>query len=160
MHLMPHSCKAQTANSRDDPHPKLSPPINICELRHGSRFRMKSGFSSPSGVKRRRRNACLACSPRAIVAPAVAGQIISVSTLSIGNGAAIAVSVLNGSATILAPFPDVHKMACYAARHSHGRADQMGANIAPLPVLKVTVRRCRDTCTSDRGIPAAAHGTS
>jgi hypothetical protein len=87
----------------------------------------------------------------------VAGQIISVSTLSIGKGAAIAVKRVNGSAIAATPSSNINKVTGNTAGDRHNRANQMGANITALSMFEVAIR-CRSYARPRRwSISAATH---
>ncbi len=73
----------------------MSPATRISASRQAGWFRTKSGFSSPSGVKRISSNRFAPRPVRRIVFRNCLGMIMSVSTLINGMGAAMPVRVVN-----------------------------------------------------------------
>src|SRR5712671_5468501 len=157
---MPKSVSAQGACSRLEPQPKLSPATMILACRYGPWFSTKSGFSEPSARKRISSNRCFARPVRLIVRRCIAGNILSVSILIIGIGAAIPVSCVNFSILpsctaapacagrngfCLAELAYVRQVAGDGSGGSHRRAHQMGLGVLALAALEIAVRGRGDT---------------
>src|SRR5262245_25081507 len=93
---MPKSSSAQGACSRDEPQPKFAPATRIFAFLYAGLFSTKSGFCEPSGFVRCSKNSAEPSPVRLIVFRNCLGMIMSVSTLTIGSGAATPERVLKG----------------------------------------------------------------
>src|SRR4051812_12762600 len=94
---IPKSRSAQGACSLLEPQPKFAPPTRIFASLYAGLFTTKSGFSDPSGRVRISKNSAEPKPVRLVVLRNCLGIIMSVSTLTIGSGAATPESVVKGS---------------------------------------------------------------
>src|SRR5215831_7769651 len=146
----PLAASAHTAASREEPQPKFSAATTIRAPRYGGWFRMKSGRSDPSALKRTSWNRKREYSGTLrSLRRKRAGMTRSVSTLGRSIGSPTAVSFVNGS-TSGSERPHVGEPGGDRGGRGHRRRHQMSARALALAPLEVAIRRRRHALAGGR----------